>query len=124
MTATEIAALPYLERCKLAASHASFSNLTDKSLDQFGPEDTIFLKSPGQYPVFYLCQFVSFKRGVVTGKALAVHNNFPLHSWEIEQGRTLSVRATSASLHGMRPNVGWAGSHWFKKQADGKYRVE
>jgi len=101
-------------------------------LSEFDPGDTIYLKKTfwRDHPVLLLCEFISYERGLVTGKILGVPESY-LRS---HIGEVIRVRKTNACLYGWdgESYLGGGNSgvdpyphlyyHWFGKDGyvDGK----
>ena len=92
-------------------------NLTDKPITEFTPEDTIYIKKrvtqQGHY-ANYLCQFVKFERGIVTGVVLDAEPFWVMHRTCLGKAQ-VTARLKSCYLWGHREGdvCAWATVHWF-----------
>ena len=95
-------------------------NLTDKPITDFVPgEDTIYLsKMMSGSQVVYLCRFVSYERGVVTGDVIEYSPCWAHNPFEIDDGLQVRARLNKCYLFGRYTDskVQWPYCHWF----DGK----
>ena len=91
-------------------------NLTDKPITDFVEGDTIYVsKMQGGHQIIYLCKFVSFERGVVTGDVVDYSPDWAHRPFELERGLQVRARLNKCYLFGRLPggNVKWPHAHWF-----------
>jgi len=85
-------------------------NLTDKRITKFTQDDTIYIKKNyNGFDFMYLCQFVSYKRGIVKGKVISCETSPDGH----EEGKEITARVSSCFLWGKGEDDAWDRCHWF-----------
>lgn len=90
-------------------------NLTFKKITEFTSDDTIYIrKSSEGTGELFLCQFISFQNGRVTGKMLQAMTNPRLYTREIEQGKELTAPIASCALYGKAPGDDNSHYHWVR----------
>lgn len=89
-------------------------NLITKHITEFTPEDTIYIrdKSNSQHPIF-LCQFISYEKGMVTGKAISTDTNNAVYKYKIEEGYILKAKLKECGLYGKTVDDEWSSFHGF-----------
>lgn len=93
-------------------------NLTPKNIREFTPEDTIYIHKPNAngkgMSVLFLCSFVSFEKGRVTGKVLSTDSSYESRKLQIEEGLFESAPLDQCSLYGVSdPDENHAHHHYF-----------
>lgn len=90
-------------------------NLQDKSLKDFGPKDTLYIrKNERGYSFHYLCQFIKMERGVVHAKVIKSTDGRWMR--DIDIPKTLSVKPYNCYLWGKdEDDDKWERCHWWKK---------
>ena len=91
-------------------------NLTDKPITEFVPGDTIYIKKmKGGFGIIYLCRFVSFERGIVTGDVISCEPKWACSKHEIKKGVQLRARLSKCYLWGLFADdeLEWNHCHWF-----------
>lgn len=95
-------------------------NLTDKPITEFTTDDTIYItKMKGGHSFRHLCQFVSYEKGMVTGKVISFEPVWAYRQFEIDRGLRVSARLSKCYLWGMLSSdckMKWPHCNWF----DGK----
>jgi len=93
----------------------NISNITDKNIRDFGPEDTIYIKKIiGNYDYSYYCRFVKFEKGIVTAEIIS-HNR--QYGRNIDKGKIITTRPKNCYLWGKFSDdkYMYEGCHWFNK---------
>jgi ElaB/YqjD/DUF883 family membrane-anchored ribosome-binding protein len=119
MKIEEIQQLIEDNRAKNPRSAIQIANLQNKNIKDFTLEDTLYITTTGEFPVSYLCQFVSFENGKVTGRALQAMINPDLHVNEIKRGLELTAPINRVSLYGKLPKDNH--QHYFSCNSLGKF---
>jgi hypothetical protein len=90
-------------------------NLQKKSLKEFTPEDTLYIRKMERgYSFHYLCQFVALKKGVVHAKVIKVLDRPWMREFDIP--KTLTAKPSSCYLWGKDPSDDrWERCYWYKK---------
>jgi hypothetical protein len=94
-------------------------NLTAFNIRDFLPgESTIYISKMKQgYQITYLCKFIEFKRGIVTGEIINADPGWAMSNIMI--GNTITARLTKCYLWGLGRDsrTGRTSSycHWFDK---------
>ena len=91
-------------------------NLQDKALEDFDPKDTLYIRKMERgYSFHYLCQFISYKKGIVRAKVIKTMDHPYLNPRDIP--KELTARPKNCYLWGMRQDRidRWACCHWYKK---------
>ena len=89
-------------------------NITDKNIREFTENDTIYIKkNENGHSIMYLCNFVKFEKGNVTGKVISAEPNWALHQSEV--GILKSARLANCFLWGKKDGENNNVCHWFGK---------
>ena len=90
-------------------------NLSPKSINEFTPEDTIYIQVPqaGISPIMALCQFIKFEKNKISGKVLQVDSNPSLYIQKIEEGWVVEAPLIKCALYGPKQDMGHSMYHWF-----------
>lgn len=73
--------------------------------------DTLYSRRSGDFAYTYLCEFISYKRGVITAKVLRVEQ-----PWlKTEIGKIITAKPCKCYLWGKDEKDAWERCHWFKK---------
>ncbi len=101
-------------------------NLTDKPITEFVPGDTIYLtKMVRGYRHTYLCKFVEYSRGCVTGDVIDYEPNWAHTENELKQGIRVRVRLKNCHLWGVQhgSKITWPYCHRFDPKTKRVRRV-
>jgi hypothetical protein len=101
------------------------NNLSPKIITDFTPEDTIYMtvrSRDGKNENTYLCQFVSYSYGRVTGTKVNSMVNPNLHTHE--KGEKITVQIDKCSLYGENPTSKRSYYHHFKTSGYAIYPYE
>ena len=87
-------------------------NFVCTNIRDFNKKDTLYIKkTKNDFGTMYLCKFISFYKGVVTGKIIATER-----SWDkMRIGETITARLTNCYLWGSAIDDKRDCCHWFKK---------
>ena len=90
-------------------------NLVEKPITEFEPGQTIYIKKmlPSGHSITMLCEFVSFQRGIVTGKVIKAEPDWAPDKFK--PGHQVTARLGKCYLYGHLPDdpVDWPTCHWF-----------
>ena len=89
-------------------------NLQAKNIKDFTSEDTIYIRymADTQKPLF-LCKFISFDKGSVTGQAISIDVNRDIWKYRIEEGFTITAKLENCALYGTTSEGGQPHYHFF-----------
>jgi len=88
-------------------------NLQPKVIKEFTSGDTIYIRNgDSKHSRFFLCQFVSFERGIVTGTLIESMTNPSLYKDDV--GKEFSCKLNEAALYGKNPIDERTRYHRFK----------
>lgn len=76
--------------------------------------DTLYIQRSGDFAYTYLCEFISYKRGIVTAKIVGTEQRW----LDMELGKIITAKPCKCYLWGLRPydsHIGGNCCHWFKK---------
>mgnify|MGYP001575078057 FL=1 len=89
-------------------------NLNKKHIKDFTSEDTLYIrKIINGFDYNYLCQFISYKNGVVTAKILELDEARGQHPWQYKN-KIITARPSKCFLWGKNANDKWTYCYWFK----------
>jgi ElaB/YqjD/DUF883 family membrane-anchored ribosome-binding protein len=119
MKIEEIQSLIAEQRAKNPRTPIQVINLQGKNIKDFTTEDSVYLSTTGEFPIGYLCQFVKFENGKVTGRALQAMTNPDLHVLDINRGLEITAPLERVSLFGKLPKDNH--NHYFQCNSLGKF---
>jgi hypothetical protein len=87
------------------------ANLTLKKITKFAQGDTIYMrKTYSGFDYIYLCNFISYKRGIVKASILICEKSL---QGGHERGKEITARLSSCFLWGSDEDDAWDRCHWF-----------